>query len=309
MSTDCDVGTKNIRQLSYSSVSSYTECGKRWELSRLHGLDNSTYYATLMGTAVHYITEQFDLLGVGHTGAVEEESTPEAFDLVFSRLVAQEQEAGADIKASGRVLKSVGKGGGPEKKNFDWCLTYGPKIVQSWIDWRTTHSFSVWVNPLSGEPGVEVKCEGVLGGVPVVGYVDRVLVDAKGQLAVVDLKAGNVPSSTGQLKTYVELLRQQGFDVSRAGFWSGMDGDVKEWATFTPASKFLLGEWFGDARRGIEAGVFPANPGSNFCSSCSVREYCYAADGSRVGELAVSPRVLIGVAAGGGADAKGGERG
>lgn len=282
-----DENVKDIAALSYSAVSAYSECGKRWELSRLFGLDKSTWWVTLMGTAVHYVTEQHDLKRCGLP--FEDVSFQEAFD----REVAKAERFNMEIKASGRVLKTLGKGGGPNKKDREWCEHFGPLMVEAWDKWLDERSLEVFVDA-NGAPGIEVKLTGNLGGANTVAYVDRVLVDSLGNICIVDLKTGNVPSSVCQLDVYAALLGQCGFTVDRAGFWSAADGDIKAWHDYrdrVPA--LLVGDWFGQAMRGMEAGVFVPNPGSGFCASCPVREYCATVGGKRAGELGPVPTVRV----------------
>lgn len=279
--------TKHIKALSYSAVSAYSECGMRWELSRLHGLDKSTWWVTLMGTAVHYVTEQHDLRRCNMP--FEDVS----FQTAFDREVAKAERFDMEIKASGRVLKTIGKSGGPDKKDRAWCEHYGPLMVKAWDEWMDARNLKPLVDP-AGKPGIEVEVRGILGGASVVAYVDRVLVDGTGKIVVVDLKTGKVPSGTGQLDVYVALLAQRGFTVSRAAYWDAMDGDIPTWHEYEGAvNESGMGAWFGRAMRGMEAGVFVPNLGSQYCSSCPVRAYCVAAGGERASEVGESPKVTV----------------
>ena len=278
---------KQIKALSYSAVSAYSECGKRWELSRLHGLDKSTWWVTLMGTAVHYVTEQHDLRRCNMP--FEDVS----FQTVFDREVAQALERGMEIRASGSQLKTLGKTGGPNKKDRAWCEHYGPLMVKAWDDWMDARTLKPFVDR-NGVPSIEVELHGLLGGSSSVAYLDRVLVDGAGKIVVVDLKTGKTPPSHGQLDVYVKLLADKGFTVDRAGFWNAMEGDVKTWVAYGEDANLTgVDTWFQAATKGMEAGVFVPNPGSGFCNSCPVREYCPTAGGERAGELDATPLVVI----------------
>ena len=146
----------------------------------------------------------------------------------------------------------------------------------------------------AGKPGIEVEVRGILGGASVVAYVDRVLVDGTGKIVVVDLKTGKVPSGTGQLDVYVALLSQRGFTVSRAAYWDAMDGDIPTWHEYEGrVDEDAMGDWFGTAMRGMEAGLFVPNLGSQYCSSCPVRAYCKAAGGEHASEVGRSPKVVV----------------
>lgn len=283
---------RTIARLSYSAASQYSDCAERWRLSRVYGLDKATYWVTMMGTAVHEVTEARDLDQVGlatdkHTPLLVED-VERAFTIAFDREKAARLKSGTTINASGRLLKTgIGKGGGPNKKDEEWAKHYGPIMVQNWLDWRAANNYKVALfDAPNGKviPGVELKVAKPLGGYPYVGYIDRVLVDGNGEYLVVDLKTGNPPQSTTQLKAYAAQLRAAGIPVAKAAYWMGMDGDVLEWVPMSTRGDAYIETWLNNVGRGLEAGIFPASP-STFCKACPVREYCMATGGARAGEV------------------------
>lgn len=283
---------RTIARLSYSAASQYSDCAERWRLSRVYGLDKATYWVTMMGTAVHEVTEARDLDQVGlatdkHTPLLVED-VERAFTIAFDREKAARLKSGTTINASGRVLKTgIGKGGGPNKKDEEWARHYGPIMVQNWLDWRAANNYKVALfDAPDGKviPGVELKVAKPLGGYPYVGYIDRVLVDGNGEYLVVDLKTGNPPQSTTQLKAYAAQLRAAGIPVAKAAYWMGMDGEVLEWVPMSTRGDAYIETWLNNVGRGLEAGIFPASP-STFCKACPVREYCMATGGARAGEV------------------------
>lgn len=283
---------RTIARLSYSAASQYSDCAERWRLSRVYGLDKATYWVTMMGTAVHEVTEARDLDQVGlatdkHTPLLVED-VERAFTIAFDREKAARLKSGTTINASGRLLKTgIGKGGGPNKKDEEWARHYGPIMVQNWLDWRAANNYKVALfDAPDGKviPGVELKVAKPLGGYPYVGYIDRVLVDGNGEYLVVDLKTGNPPQSTTQLKAYAAQLRAAGIQAAKAAYWMGMDGDVLEWVPMSTRGDAYIETWLNNVGRGLEAGIFPASP-STFCKACPVREYCMATGGARAGEV------------------------
>ena len=283
---------RTIARLSYSAASQYSDCAERWRLSRVYGLDKATYWVTMMGTAVHEVTEARDLDQVGlatdkHMPLLVED-VERAFTIAFDREKAARLKSGTTINASGRLLKTgIGKGGGPNKKDEEWARHYGPIMVQNWLDWRAANNYKVALfDAPDGKviPGVELKVAKPLGGYPYVGYIDRVLVDGNGEYLVVDLKTGNPPQSTTQLKAYAAQLRAAGIPVAKAAYWMGMDGDVLEWVPMSTRGDAYIETWLNNVGRGLEAGIFPASP-STFCKACPVREYCMATGGARAGEV------------------------
>lgn len=282
-----------MNHLSYSAVSSYSECGLKFMLSRFGRLDKSNWFVTVMGTIVHHITEQIDLRDAGFPFR-EGEDSAEAFDELYSRAIAEQADKGIEFRASGRKnMKSNGKTGGPNGKDFDWCLEWGPLLIQQWQAWREEHEFTVAVMP-DGSPGVEVKVEAPVGDVCFVGYIDRVFVDPNGDVYIVDLKTGNEPTSSTQLKMYAYQLRKQyGVPVAGAAYWMAMQGDVGQsgWVEVPENIDPRLERMVGQAAAGIEQGVFL--PGvSSFCGSCAVKDYCWATGGERAGEVPLSPPLV-----------------
>lgn len=280
----------SIAHLSHSAVSKYAECGEKFRLSRVYGLDTDTWWTTIMGTAVHYVTEQYDRASAG-VHLLTDETRPEDFHAVFQREVDKQERLGVEIKASGKITKSICKSGSPTKKDRAWCEKYGPEYIASWIAWRRSKNFKIAFLP--DGLGIEYKINSSLGGVPFVGYIDRVFETPDGELLVVDLKTGMV-SPDVQLKTYAALLRLQGVDVSRASFWKAVEGEETPWVN-TPASGDAgVAALVSRAAHGIEAGVFVPNV-SHYCGSCSVADYCVAQGGKHAGDVSEILPLTIGV--------------
>jgi hypothetical protein len=283
---------KEIKRLSYSAVSQYAECGEKWKLSRVWNLDKSTWFTTLMGTAVHEATANWDLLSIGFPADLDL-AGPEAFDALFDRELAKAAHFGNEVKASGKELKNIGKTGGPNRKDESWCRQFGPTMIQNWIDWRNLHNYRIAIMP-DGQAGIEYEVTQPLGGYEFIGFIDRVMLDHKDRPLVIDLKTGKVPSSNTQLKSYAAELRPMGVDVDRGCYWDAMAGDAAEWVTLPDIHDAPIAALVDNAGRGIEAGVFMANTASTVCRSCAVRDYC-AATGGRNAQLIPlqSPRVRV----------------
>jgi hypothetical protein len=298
-------------RLSYSSLSSYAECGERWRLERGYHLDDSTWWATVAGSAIHEVTEFYDLdmLGVDVAdkfphlmlveAMVDQDRSVEAeqvilierysdlwievaFEVTLDKKVASEAERGTtEIKASGKQLKSVGKTGGPNKKDRDWWLDEGPKILQGYIDWRKLTKWKIPVMP-DGQYGVEVRVPVDFAGRPQLGFIDRVFELPDGRLVIVDIKTGKEPVSKLQLGTYaVALLKLFGVQVDFGTYWMGGTRDiVAPFKDVTEYTEDYIDHQFEMAWRGIEAGVFLPNV-TSMCSGCGVREFCRAVGGKK----------------------------
>jgi len=264
------VSVKLPSRLSYSSLSSYAECGERWRLERLHHVTSSTWWATIAGSAVHTITEAFDL----------GKPLPD-FELTLAANEAEAKGRGQEIKASGKVLKNHGTEGGPNKKDRDWWLIRGPEMVQAYIDWRALTKWEIPTMP-DGAPAIEVRVPAQFAGRDQLGFIDRVFILPDGRVLIVDLKTGNLPSTRLQLGTYAVALRKLwGIDADVGTFWLGKTGDIVTPLTdLTQYSEEFVDHQFEMAWRGIEAGVFLPSP-SSMCRGCSVHEFCRAMGGRK----------------------------
>lgn len=276
---------KSPSRLSYSSISQYAECGERWRLGRGYKLDNSTWFATIAGSALHYITEQWDLkeMGLDHN---ERYTTPESFGDLFRLNLAKEIEQGREVKASGKVLKNRSLSGGPKKKDRAWWEHYGPVFVQNYIDWRNESSWIIAIMP-DGKPAIEVKVEANMGDETFLGFIDRVFITdgGEGDLVVCDIKSGNEPYGFLQLATYKTALKNDwGIDATWGTYWLAAynkgEGGFSDPVDLGLVDDDFVRHLYRMARDGIEAGVFMPNV-TMMCKGCPVREYCRAVGGQR----------------------------
>ena len=188
----------------------------------------------------------------------------------------------------------MGWSGGPNKKDREWWLHYGPIFVQRWMDWKREKGWRIATLP-DGNPGIELGFEFEIDGLRVVGYIDRVFLMEDGSILVVDLKMGNTPAGSLQLATYgVGIAEQYGLDADWGAFWGpgGEDGaklsfpvDLSTW------SHQRMTGMYRSAMRGIEAGVFLPQV-SMMCKGCVVRDYCWAVAGDKAGEIPAEFEIL-----------------
>lgn len=278
------------KRLSYSSLSSYAECGERWRLERGYKLSSSTWFATIAGSAVHNITEANDLVRLGKFEAgyarfadddlytIYDGRVP-AFKEEFDRLLDMEEEKGIRVKPSGKIAKSITLNGGPNKKDYGWWLNRGPEIVAAWDEWVSECGYTLAIMP-DGSPGIEVVINVSIGGEDQLGFIDRVYLDREGDVIIIDLKTGETPKSKLQLGTYkVGLERKYGLVATQGAYWMGKDGQLTPLADLTIYTAPYLDSLFAQAWAGIRAGVFLPNV-TNMCNGCGVRDYCRAVGGN-----------------------------
>ena len=257
--------------LSYSSMSSWLECGKRFELERVYNAPQTGAWYFLGGNAVHKASEYLDLGETDDSHAA------------WSRAWAEELanvEPGTEIKAGGRKSKQW-----PDKENKDWWEYHGPQFVESWRLWTQEKFREGWTWLHHGPndvPAIEVPVQFEFEDVLVKGYIDRVMVDPNGQVIVVDLKTGSrEPNSSLQLAIYaLGLQRNIGVTASLGGYWMARQGDIPTQHSLSHLTDELVGSWFKGVQTGIENEIFVPKVGP-LCNSCSVQAYCPAVGGNQ----------------------------
>lgn len=206
-------------RLSYSQVSKYSECGERYRLEYGRGIKGGSWYASVGGSVVHLITEIRDrnrLREAGHLDGPLEE-VPD-FKSAFLAAVADEERRGVVLKPSGKVLKEgIALSGGPNKKDVEWWLHFGPIFVSAYERWRNESHWQVAFVIGADEkmtPAIELEFKLKVGGEETVGYVDRIFYDMTTNTYIIaDIKTGVPPASKLQLGDYrVAIMEQYGID-------------------------------------------------------------------------------------------------
>jgi RecB family exonuclease len=269
------------RHLSFSQVSNLLQCGERFRLTRVWGIQEQPGWALIGGSAVHEWTELFDKNSLGSGLPVP------TFEEVFHRLTLEaETKSGIgrdQFKASGRASKAF-----PDKETAAWWLQEGPSMCRSWVTFRQNAPLDIWIDP-QGKPGIELACRLRVedGHTEVVMYIDRVMVDQRtGELVVLDLKSGQPVKSDAQLGDYrIGLEQKYPGTTFRVGcFWYARTGTT---SPFFPLNEYSLERAehkYVQAKRIRDSGIFLANPGMQ-CGYCSVKDHCYAVGGYRAGEV------------------------
>lgn len=262
---------------SYSSLSSYLDCGWRYYLERVAKIPESPAWYFIGGSAVHSATEAFD------RGATE--TAEGLFMEAFERELA-ERKANSDVPeelwlAGGKPTKEW-----PERHNRAWWLAKGPAMVQGWIDWRARCGWEIWSPSEDPTVGVELALHVDLGGVPVKMFIDRVMVTRDGQLIVVDIKTGMTePESATQLGLYACGLELTfGIRPQLGGYWMAKSGDLGQVADLDHLTPALMGGWINDWNRARRAGIFIPHP-TRRCRTCGVRDYCAAVGGKKADQV------------------------
>lgn len=202
-----DGGIKMPSRLSYSSVHTYSQCGEKYRLEKLHKVDTGTWWATIAGKAIHHLTEIEDRIKLGAGSPGQRRMT---FAEAMEHYLETEGKPGQEIKASGRKQETVAFGGGPNKRDKDWWLEFGPQYVAAYVKWRDMALTPVEEGGLGWRLlEIEFAFEEGFEDEAVVGYIDRVFITPEHMIVLVDIKTGvNEPTDSLQLVTYREGFRE-----------------------------------------------------------------------------------------------------
>lgn len=254
------------KRFSHSQLTSYMVCGEQYRLERRHKMGGSISWALLGGSAFHTWTEVWDEgVDVDPAYFVELLAAQVAKELASDRNPAKVE---ADIKPTGRASKEW-----PNKRDRAWWEHHGPIFCQKYIDWR--HAPDNRVMGLDSKYEVEREVKGEMGGMPIIGYIDRISwQNAMGEPIVIDLKSGKEPNTLLQLGTYALMLREElGIEVNKGAFYMAEKGELSQVHDLTQFSRQYIESLYEQAARGIAGGVFLPNPNA-FCSTCTVKRYC-----------------------------------
>lgn len=309
-------------RLSFSSVSTYSECGELWRLTRGFRQGEHSWWANPGGSTVHEVTELYD---TGEWTPANLEDIKAKFKEIFAKHEAEYE--GLELRASSKKgLNELCWAGGPNGKDREWWMLFGPQMVQAYISWRR-NGYGAEFSILDVELPFEVELAGEL----LVGHIDRLEVhDESGALYIRDLKCGSSGNYL-QLGFYREGLRKaHGIEadygdmikfkwetekrevpmVDDAGepvlFSRGprkgqqktetVDGGrvicFSSRATdFTGHTTEFIEHQLSMARTGIEAGVFLGNLRNN-CQYCGVSDHCRSFGGREALTYPVKTEIL-----------------
>ncbi|ONK10336.1 PD-(D/E)XK nuclease family protein [Streptomyces sp. MP131-18] len=281
-------GPREIKHLSYSSMSTWQKCGKAYQLGRVRGIRGTPAWWNIGGNAVHSVLEVWDHLFREH-GAPN--WGDEALRSAFSGALESEIDWAAQVEpdqSKWRVKRMSSEG-------YDWWQTNGPVMCRSYIDWRLrSPSWEIWTTP-DGEPAIELDVSGYLPGcdLEIKAFVDRVFEDTVNRvLWIVDFKSGSSMGTDLQFGTYRALIAQKFKAVAdlgatfrtrdnrsrRNGKAPGLYIHNQNLTKWTPE---YAGGLFGQMSTAVKGGVFIANTSDDgWCTNvCDLRGHCYAAGG------------------------------
>lgn len=251
-------------------------CPEAYRLARIEGVSRRPSVPALAGTAIHVGTEEVDrliLAGVDDLDTLTRESLTNAetaLDSAVDEVCGQGEWTVDDFKYFGfRPAQTL-----------DWYRATGiPNSMRAYAGWRLGADTHLDVAMLPGEqPAVELPFEIQLWEIPIVGFIDRLMIERDSLVFyALDIKSGNKPTTDEQLGLYrYALAEQYGIDVSWGGYVYGLKrGEAK----LTPPidlthwTKEKLYYVYSRADYLINQGIFLPNPGEA-CFTCDVSHAC-----------------------------------
>lgn len=173
----------------------------------------------------------------------------------------------------------------PQGEDGSWWRTNGPKMVQSWVDWRRKSGWRV-LDMGEGVPAIELEILIDVAGIPLKAFVDRVMVVPEiNELVIVDLKTGaRTPESDLQLGFYrLGIMQQYGLDIRFGTYFDARHGRPSEMLNLRRYKPALLETWITKFDLARQHQIYL--PHITFrCKACPFKEFC-AAYGGRMQHL------------------------
>lgn len=270
---------------SYSSLSSYMQCGQRYFLEKIAHVPEVPSWWFLGGGTVHELTEMYDL----EPEKFQERGLDQLWQDVFNAKVEAQKEKFPDVstwRAAGK------KKANPDGEDYLAWMDLGPKFLRNYIEWRAEYPWDIWTS-WTGETSVELPLEFEIGGWKSKGSIDRVFWAANGEdLIVTDLKTGSrMPDTDLQLGIYAVGMEVQYGERPKWGvFYNPRQNKMSQLydlSGYTVDSVADLGVQF---KRAIQNKIFLPHK-SVLCNYCPVNNGC-AAYGGKDANLYTIEKVL-----------------
>lgn len=242
------------KHLSPSSASMFRQCPQRWKFRYVDKLPDPPGEAALAGTFAHRVLE--DLLDLDATERTLASARSLAGE-VWAEMESDKDFAALELDADG-------------VRNFKWTAW---RAIEGLWDLEDPSSVDV----VATETEVSVQ----IGGVPFVGYIDRVEEGADG-LVVSDYKSGRAPgrkfaeSRLEQVLLYAAALTEiHGTLPARARlmYLGQRIDEIEVTAENIAEVTQRLADTWEDLLRRTETGEFPPEPGP-LCGWCAFVRHC-----------------------------------
>jgi putative RecB family exonuclease len=275
---------------SYTQYSTLNECGWKYKLKYLDGVQEDPCVWLPGGTAFHAAAEH--IAREVWAGVVLDDDTLNAAVRVFRETFASELRKVLAIEPDESKLCVAGRKNGGRGQDVAWWDKNGPAMVKKYHDWWIVNRDRYGVATLPGSvPAVEAGGLTEQGPAPVKFYFDLIIVDLlTSAVILVDLKTGSRMPGGLQLGAYGTWIpRMFGGRPHYGTYYNARKGELEPWPPFVldtwPPDR--VDAWVADSSAKIRAGRFIANPGWQ-CKMCGVRKACSFAAGRTQADYALA---------------------
>lgn len=247
-------------------------------------MPGNTWWSTLAGSVFHERVERYLLHGEWPTETIAEHMDRLVWDQIVGTPYLEE-----DIRVSKQLPPGLKAADHPHGFNKAAAVAAIPIWIHKWRVWMGERRAEGWVVLGSGDDivfthssdlrGVELEVNYTLGGHPVIGSIDCVLINIHtGAIWLVDWKAGrSKPDDTSQLDGYrIGFEALTGTKPDLASFFMVRNGKEHLTASFPTFTQSMLDVKFREAgvrAKRAEAGDFELDyTECNYL--CSVRAFC-----------------------------------
>jgi len=249
---------------SVSQYKTYEKCPYAWKLGKIDKVWSRPAAWLSQGSAVHEAAEAWER----SNREMSLEDAQNVFRESYERHTNEMCEITPDFN---RWFAS-----GPYRGEQDIERRYGIGLqhVETYIDYYNNHPQEViWVDPVTGVPGIELAFDILLDGILVRGYIDAVISCGE-DLIVRDLKTGNKPGDEFQLATYsVAVNEQYNIQPNRLDYFMSKTGNTIEYS-IDDWNKDRITTMFKELEDNIKEERFDAKPSKANCLFCDVSESC-----------------------------------
>lgn len=232
--------------ISYSSFSTWQECGWKYYLTKVEGVQEGHAVWFTGGTALHKATEVYDIEGG---------NSEDIWNKVWFAQVAEDEALHGDMQ-HWKFAK---------REDMSWWYGEGIWMLDRWIKLRN-NGWNVY------EDFIEKAYEIPLDNTTVKMAIDRVMVDFEGNRVLLDIKTGaSSQRHPLQLAVYAWALEKNGVSIDKAGFWDARTGSISTWSLDN-----LYGERIEDIFNAFDRARKDSLflPNLNNCGRCDVISSC-----------------------------------
>lgn len=252
-----------LPRMSHSRYEMFATCGELYRLRKVEKVSTTPSIYAIAGSVFHSWTDMYD-------------TTPFGEDNVhWWKKNLGDQVTVAELE-SGYVLRewdNPSRKQDANKSAFEGFRdVIGPDMIAKYIEWRKTSGW--FIADLGDQKGIELEVKYKLGSVEGIAKIDRVFHRAEqDDLVAIDTKTWSRRRVTAQLPTYLVALRQNGFNVSSAGYYEARKGEVTDLKEYRYWDENRLAALHEQAAHMISEGWFLPAPGES-CRMCDVRRHC-----------------------------------